>query len=528
MMRRPPVQRAEQFLDLYVGVVAAGGIALVATVAAAGVHAAASAPVAFGLTALGAVLGERASIRARWRGSSLCYTLASPFLLVILALWGLPAALLVGVAASIADDLIDRSSPRRLALNVGQTSLALGVAGLVYLELAGGPLVSWRHALAFCLAALIKVTLSDVAVRVAVALDGRPSGASHLLEHTTMYALTAALNTGLTLVVLLAVPDRRLIAAILGAPLVPVYLACLRASREREARASAEASQFNAETAQTLAEKARAEAEAAHADAERGRVEAERLAAEHAQMLEVADGLLRRLHSRRMHTRDAMALVALELREPLRPIAGIATSLLDEGHLLPAAARRELLAAALHHAEDASQATQRLLLDAGPPRTQVTVTTTPAVIDAAAMVRQAGQLAAFIHRDRPIEVHAPRPLPVRASADSIEHILDLLLSNADGHTPPGSPIRLEALRHGDAAVLAVQDRGPGIAIADRDHIFDRFTRLEGSGLGVGLNLARSLAHRQGGELATVDPRGASEGARFELTLPLAPSRTGAQ
>jgi K+-sensing histidine kinase KdpD len=306
------------------------------------------------------------------------------------------------------------------------------------------------------------------------------------------------------------VPDRRLIPAILGAPLLPVWFACLRASREREARAAAEASQFSAEIAQTLAEKARAEAEAARGDAERGRAEAERLAAEHAHMLAVADGLVRRLHARGMHTRDAMALVALELREPLRPIAGIATSLLDEGHLLPAAARRELLAAALHHAEDASLATQRLLLDARQPGERATLTATPAVIDgvidAAAVVRQAGQLAAFIHRDRPI---------------------DLMLSNADGHTPPGSPIRLEAVREGDTAVLAVQDRGPGIPAGQRDHVFDRFTRLDGSGLGVGLYVARSLAHRQGGELVSVDPRGDGEGARFELTLPLAPAATGA-
>jgi signal transduction histidine kinase len=526
MRRRLPVQGDQRLLDLYVGVIAAGGIALVATAAAAGVRAVASAPLAFVLTALGAVLGERARIRAGWRGRSLCYTLSSPFLLVILALWGLPAALLVAVAASIGDDLLDRSSPRRLLLNLGQSSLALGIAGLVYLELAGGPLVSWRHALAFCAAALVKLTLSDLAVRVAVALHGRPSGPSHLLEHTTIYALTAALDAGLTLIVLLAVPDRRLIPAILGAPLLPVYLACLRASREREARAAAEASQLNAETAQTLAEKARAEAEAARGDAEHGLAEAERLAAEHAHMLAVADGLVRRLHTRGMHTRDTMALVALELREPLRPIAGIAASLLDQGHRLPAGARSELLAAALQHAEDASQTTQRLLLDAGRPGERAPFAATPAVIDAAAVVRQAGQLAAFIHRDRPIEVHAPRALPVRASADSLEHILDLLFSNADCHTPPGSPIRLEAVREGDAAVLAVQDRGPGIPADQRDRVFDRFTRLDGSGLGVGLYLARSLARRQSGELATVDPRGDGEGARFELTLPMAGAGTG--
>jgi uncharacterized membrane protein YfcA len=67
MMRRPPVQRAEQFLDLHVGVVAAGGIALVATVAPAGVHAVEGTVRVRALTALGAAFGARTGDRLRMR-----------------------------------------------------------------------------------------------------------------------------------------------------------------------------------------------------------------------------------------------------------------------------------------------------------------------------------------------------------------------------------------------------------------------------------------------------------------------------
>jgi two-component system OmpR family sensor kinase len=78
-------------------------------------------------------------------------------------------------------------------------------------------------------------------------------------------------------------------------------------------------------------------------------------------------------------------------------------------------------------------------------------------------------------------------------------------------------------------VLAVQDRGPGIPEADRERIFEQFTRLQPGrrrGLGLGLYIARSLARAQGGELVAVDPVGAAVGARFELRLPLARRSAG--
>jgi signal transduction histidine kinase len=75
-------------------------------------------------------------------------------------------------------------------------------------------------------------------------------------------------------------------------------------------------------------------------------------------------------------------------------------------------------------------------------------------------------------------------------------------------------------------VLAVQDQGPGIPPADRERVFERYTRLSqptndpGSGLGLGLYIARRLARANRGELHLTDPpRGG--GARFELRLPLA-------
>jgi signal transduction histidine kinase len=71
--------------------------------------------------------------------------------------------------------------------------------------------------------------------------------------------------------------------------------------------------------------------------------------------------------------------------------------------------------------------------------------------------------------------------------------------------------------------VSVADEGPGIARADQEEIFDRFTRLATAagvpGSGLGLFIARSIAESQGGRLEVHSAPG--EGATFELTLPCA-------
>ncbi|MEW5535852.1 ATP-binding protein, partial [Streptomyces virginiae] len=76
------------------------------------------------------------------------------------------------------------------------------------------------------------------------------------------------------------------------------------------------------------------------------------------------------------------------------------------------------------------------------------------------------------------------------------------------------------------AVLEVVDDGPGIPVADRERVFERFTRLDDSrsrdhgGAGLGLAIARDLSSHHGGTLTAQD--GAGGGARLVLRLPLTP------
>jgi PAS domain S-box-containing protein len=67
------------------------------------------------------------------------------------------------------------------------------------------------------------------------------------------------------------------------------------------------------------------------------------------------------------------------------------------------------------------------------------------------------------------------------------------------------------------AEISVADNGPGIAIADLPHIFDRFFTTKSGGLGLGLPISRSIIEAHGGKLWCDSTPG--ESAVFRLTLP---------
>lgn len=104
----------------------------------------------------------------------------------------------------------------------------------------------------------------------------------------------------------------------------------------------------------------------------------------------------------------------------------------------------------------------------------------------------------------------------------LKQLLSNLLDNAVRHTPPSGAIDVTLTRAGSVARILVSDTGPGIRAADGERVFERFVRLEtssnGSGGGLGLPIARWIAHAHGGTL-TVDTSGAG-GGRFVVTLPL--------
>lgn len=66
---------------------------------------------------------------------------------------------------------------------------------------------------------------------------------------------------------------------------------------------------------------------------------------------------------------------------------------------------------------------------------------------------------------------------------------------------------------------AVEDDGPGIAPAVREHLFEPFVTTKASGTGLGLAAALRIAQQHAGTIAVEAPAGGGSGARFVVTLP---------
>jgi signal transduction histidine kinase len=109
---------------------------------------------------------------------------------------------------------------------------------------------------------------------------------------------------------------------------------------------------------------------------------------------------------------------------------------------------------------------------------------------------------------------------VTVGEGELDRILTNLVGNATRHA---GRVDLSVTRHRDRAVITVVDDGPGIPLADRERVFERFTRLDGArdrdsgGAGLGLAIVKELVRARGGELRLGDAEGG--GLRVDVELP---------
>jgi two-component system sensor histidine kinase MprB len=113
------------------------------------------------------------------------------------------------------------------------------------------------------------------------------------------------------------------------------------------------------------------------------------------------------------------------------------------------------------------------------------------------------------------------PSIVLGDADALHRAITNLLSNAEKYSPPSTPIRVTS----SAGMVSVSDSGAGIPPEERDLVFERFYRAEGSrsapGSGLGLAIVRSVVDAHGGSVDVTDsPDG---GAMFRLVFPVVQS-----
>jgi signal transduction histidine kinase len=116
--------------------------------------------------------------------------------------------------------------------------------------------------------------------------------------------------------------------------------------------------------------------------------------------------------------------------------------------------------------------------------------------------------------------------PVKGSPTALSQVLLNLLVNALEALPEGgdrrSAVTVRLHRDGEAAVVEVEDTGPGIAPQVLERVFDPFfTTKEDGGTGLGLAISKRIVDEIGGSIRVTSHPGA--GSRFTVRLPLAPS-----
>lgn len=111
--------------------------------------------------------------------------------------------------------------------------------------------------------------------------------------------------------------------------------------------------------------------------------------------------------------------------------------------------------------------------------------------------------------------------PVNGNATLLREMLNNLVDNAIRYSDTGGEITVRVSRSDKLVTLAVEDKGPGIPVAERELVFERFHRAalpQQEGCGLGLAIVREIAHLHGGEVFLVD---SEKGAVFEVRLPVA-------
>ncbi|WP_148716020.1 sensor histidine kinase [Chitinolyticbacter meiyuanensis] len=204
------------------------------------------------------------------------------------------------------------------------------------------------------------------------------------------------------------------------------------------------------------------------------------------------DTALSRLAAQLQRERALLADAAHELRTPLAVVTTQADALI---HAADEAAREAAIQRLRHGLARAARLVQQLLalarLDAG-------IATDTSRADLADLVRDtlAAHAAEAATRGIALSYRGPDQLPLAAPLQALESIVDNLVGNAVRHGRDGGTVEVTVTQPGRQIRLTVCDDGPGIPLAERERLFERFARgrcATASGSGLGLAIVASAA-----------------------------------
>ncbi len=135
------------------------------------------------------------------------------------------------------------------------------------------------------------------------------------------------------------------------------------------------------------------------------------------------------------------------------------------------------------------------------------------------LVKQHAEMA--IQKDIDLGIVLGKPVTVNGSAENLYVLFENLIGNALRYTPQGGRVNVSIYADINNAIVEVNDDGIGIPEAERERIFERFSRVLGTdveGTGLGLSIAKNIVEQHGGAIsvgAGIEGRGAG----FIVTFP---------
>ena len=219
-----------------------------------------------------------------------------------------------------------------------------------------------------------------------------------------------------------------------------------------------------------------------------------------------------------------LASISHDFRTPLSSILGSATSLIDYGDKLDAAAKMDLLKQIKQETEGLDEMVRNLLaitrIDSGAlelRRDWIDLREIVARVVNAARRRGARQQT---------DIALPADLPlVRADATLVEQVIGNVVGNAIAHTPGETRVRVDAVVTPTEVALRVTDDGPGIPPDVLPNVFDKFIKGDsgsadgGQGTGLGLAIAKGIMEAHHGAIAAASPHADGHGTSIVLTFP---------
>jgi signal transduction histidine kinase len=259
---------------------------------------------------------------------------------------------------------------------------------------------------------------------------------------------------------------------------------------------------------------------------ERGqRVEAT-AAAELAELAGAANSMIRQL-AQEEERRDAadsarrnlVAAISHDLRTPMTALR-LMVDAIDDGLVDEATLRRYLDTMRTHVAALGSMIDDLFelsRLEAGDLEWSIDQVALADLVDetVAAMQVEADARGVAVAAELP-----PLPRLARADPEKLQRVLFNLIQNAIRHTPADGSVTVRAQPTGDWVEVEVADTGPGIAVDERERVFDPFVRSEAArpagGAGLGLAISRTIVEAHGGRIWVAD---SDIGTRVRFVIP---------